>query len=68
MALDPGVAGFGIARAAKPEEGNRKKAQPTHEQHDHEPVNIDYQIVNLPALFRGHDRQSQEFFYHSLSL
>ena len=42
--------GLGISRLAEPEEGIDKVSQPADEQRDHQPVNVNHQIIHILAM------------------
>jgi hypothetical protein len=50
------IIGLRVARAAETEEGIDKIGQPTHEERDHQPVDVADEVVNVLALHRGHGR------------
>src|SRR5262249_19611800 len=64
VAFDAGVIGFGIARAVEAEEDEREVRDPADEQRDHQPVNVNDQVVHALAVFRRERWQLQQFFHH----
>ena len=63
MIFDPDIIGFGIARAMKTKQRVRKIGEPANEEHDHQPMDIDNQVINIFAVLGCQDGQTQEFFH-----
>ena len=47
----------------KPKEGVGKISQPAHEENNHEPVNVNDEIIDVFAVLRGKDREAEEFIH-----
>ena len=62
VAFDPDIIGLGLARAAEAVHGIEKINDPADEQHDHQPVDVDDQVVNVLAVLRGQRRQAEDMF------
>jgi hypothetical protein len=52
------IVGFRIPRPVKPKHRVKKIGQPTDEQHDHQPMHVDNQFIDILPLFGGQDGQS----------
>src|SRR5437899_1518012 len=60
MAADAVVVGLGLALGAEPPDRIDEIAGPADEQHAHQPVRIDDQIVHGPAIVAGQDWQPEQ--------